>query len=75
MKRAIEFVSVLPVRSNVSPKGKVIPLDGLDENHLTPLVHRAGRAPTLAAMTKWFKAAKKAGFEQAWVHHPDGTKL
>ena len=35
MKRAIEFVSVLPVRSNVSPKGKVIPLDGLDENHLT----------------------------------------
>ena len=37
----VEVVPVLPVRSNVSPKGKVIPLDGLDENHITPLVRRA----------------------------------
>ena len=54
---------------------KVVPIDAPDRNDVTPLVHRAGRAPTQAAMTKWFKAAKKAGFEQAWVHHPDGTKL
>ena len=26
-------------------------------------------------MTKWFKAMKKAGIPQAWVHYPDGTKL
>jgi hypothetical protein len=62
-------------RSSVSPKSKVIPLDGLDKNHVTPLVHRAGRAPTQAAMTKWFKAMKAAGIPQVWVHYPDGTKL
>jgi hypothetical protein len=72
MKRAIE---VLPVRSNLSPKGKVIPLDGLDENHLTPLVRRASRAPTQAAMIRWFKAMQAAGIPQVWVHYPDGTKL
>jgi hypothetical protein len=71
----VEVVPVLPMRSNVSPKGKVIPLDGLDENHLTPLVRRAGRAPTQAAMIRWFKAMQAAGIPQVWVHYPDGTKL
>jgi hypothetical protein len=75
MKKAIEVVSVPPVRSSLSPKGKGIPLDGLDENHLTPLVRRAGGAPTQAAMIRWFKAMQAAGIPQVWVHYPDGTKL
>ena len=71
----IEVVSVLPVGSNVSPKGKVIPLEGPDETGITPLVRRAGRAPTQAAMIRWFKAMQAAGIPQVWVHYPDGTKL
>jgi hypothetical protein len=71
----IEVVPVLSVGSNVNPKGKVIPLDGLDENRITPLVHRARRALTQAAMIRWFKAMRAAGIPQVWVHYPDGTKL
>ena len=41
----------------------------------TPLVHRDGRAPTRAAMVRWFKAMREAGIPQVWVHYPDGTKL
>ena len=54
---------------------KVIPLGAPHKDHVTPLVHRAGRAPTQAVMTRWFKAMKAAGISQAWVHYPDGTKL
>ena len=34
-----------------------------------------GRAPTQAAMIRWFKAMQAAGIPQVWVHYPDGTKL
>jgi hypothetical protein len=62
----IEVVPILSVGSNVSPKGKVIPLDGLDENRITPLVRRARRAPTQAAMIRWFKAMQAAGIPRVW---------
>ena len=51
------------------------PSISLNGNEVTPLVHRAGRAPTQAAITKWLRSAKAAGYTQAWVHCPDGTKL
>jgi hypothetical protein len=63
------------MEGSVTAKSKVVPIERLDKDLFTPLVHRAGRAPTQAAMTKWFKAMKKAGIPQAWVHYPDGTKL
>jgi hypothetical protein len=56
-------------------KSEVIPINVLDRSDVTPLVHRAGRAPTRAVMARWLKAMKAAGIPQAWVHYPDGTKL
>ncbi len=61
----------LPVRSTA----KVIPIYAPEVSVLTPLVHRAGRAPTQATMAKWLKAMKAAGIPQAWAHYPDGTRL
>ena len=63
--------SSLPVKSSA----KVIPMDALEISVVTPLVRRAGRAPTKAAMIRWFKAMQAAGIPQVWVHYPDGTKL
>jgi hypothetical protein len=59
----------------VELKSKVTHINALDRNDVTPLVHRAGRAPTQAAMVRWLEAMKAAGIRQAWVHYPDGTKL
>jgi hypothetical protein len=56
-------------------KSEVIPINALDRSDVTPLVCRAGRAPTKAVMVRWFKAMKKAGIPQVWVHYADGTKL
>ena len=42
-------------------KSKIIPIGALEKDYVTPLVHRAGRAPTKAVMTRWFKAMKAAG--------------
>jgi hypothetical protein len=61
-----------PMEGSVTAKSKVVPIERLEKDHFT---HRAGRAPTQATMTKWFKAMKKAGIPQACVHYPDGTKL
>jgi len=52
-----------------------MPMDALEISVVTPLVRRAGRAPTQAAMIRWFKAMQAAGIPQVWVHYPDGTKL
>jgi hypothetical protein len=71
----VEVPSILPVGSSVTAKSKVIPMGAPDKDHVTPLVHRAGRAPTRAVMVRWFKAMKEAGIPQGWVHYPDGTKL
>jgi hypothetical protein len=68
---SVNASSLLPLKSSV----KVIPIDARDINVMTPLVHRAARSPTKAAMTRWFKAMKEAGIPQVWVHYPDGTKL
>ena len=57
---------LVPDRQRVTP---------LQSPQVIPLIHQAGRAPTQASITKWFKAMRKAGIPQAWVHYPDGTKL